>query len=131
MFKDTEKALRELEAELLAEEPLPPANTTQETDPQDIPEDPELLSDEELDALLEDSHIIGRAVVYRNHSNSFGNTPTAYNTDHTDLDPQTLSQELENPKQGSTTGLLITAAVLSTAIIGVLIYLLVRYGGIF
>lgn len=126
MFKDTEKALRELEAELLAEEPIKPDEVSPEEQA-----DTDLLSDEELDALLEDTHVIGRAAVYRNHSNSFGNTPTAYNADRTDLDPQELSEELENSNHGSITGLLITAAVLSAAIVGVLIYLLTRYGGAF
>ena len=88
MFKDTQKELERLEAELLEEEPE--------------------QWDEE-DPLLDDDDDFGEETpeVYRNFSNRY----KAYNADRTDWDPEDLAQELERrPRRGLAVFLLLLLA---------------------
>lgn len=149
MFKDAEKALREFEAELLAMEAerkqatqkLPAQEETEEqlfteewlteeASGQE-PDVQEFLTDEELDALLAQTQTIGQTADYRNHSNDYGAAVQAYNTDRTELDPETLSEELETEDKKVTTGLIATALLLSAGIVGVVVWWIIRYWGVF
>ena len=88
MFKDTQKELERLEAELLEEEPE--------------------QWDEE-DPLLDDDDDFGEETpeVYRNFSNRY----KAYNADRTDWDPEDLGEELERrPRRGLAVFLLLLLA---------------------
>ena len=96
MFKDTQKELERLEAELLEEEPE--------------------QWDEE-DPLLDDDDDFGEETpeVYRNFHNHY----KAYNADRTDWDPEDLAQELERrPRRGLAVFLLLLLA----GVIGVLVW---------
>ena len=94
MFKDTEKELERLEAELMEQEP----------------------EEYEEDDLLDDDDDFGEETpqVYRNFSNRY----KAYNTDRTDWDPDDLAEELERkPKWGLAIFLLLLLGA-----IGVLVW---------
>ncbi len=96
MFKDTQKELERLEAELLEEEPE--------------------QWDEE-DPLLDDDDDFGEETpeVYRNFSNRY----KAYNTDRTDWDPEELGEELDRKP---ISGLALFLLVLMAGIIGLLVW---------
>jgi len=128
MFRDKEEELQRLQQELLEQE-----------EPEELPEEAEndetLLDEAELDELLKDTRPSEDTVVYQNYSNDYGhqlrNYATgykAYNTDNVDVDPEELSQQLEQPARN--TGLLVTAGVLAAAVCAVACYLLLRYWGI-
>ena len=100
MFRDREQELKRLEEELLEEE-------------QNIPED----TDELLEQLYED----------------LADAPTPsdsqfYNGDRVDLDPEDLSDQLEQPKE-KLTGLVITALLLTAGILAILSWWAVRLLG--
>ena len=101
MFKDAQKELKRLEAELLEEEP-------EERD--------------EEDTLLDDDDDFGEETpeVYRNFSNRY----KAYNADRTEWDPEDLAQELERKPKRSCLALLLLA--LFAGVIGLLAW---RYFG--
>ena len=129
MFKDTEEELKRLEAELLAdeEEALPEEELDQEAEPLDD----DLLTDEELNALLDDTRIFGSATVYQNHANNYGQQIKAYNADTLDQDPEDLSQELLEENKGGTGGLIALACVLAIGILCVAVWWVARYWGMF
>ena len=114
MFRDSKEELNRLEAELLED------NTPEET----------LLDEEQLDALLEDDRSIGSAEsasLYRNYSTGY----RAYNADKTDIDPETLSQELLTPGRDKVvTGLTALAIFLLLAILGILGWVLLTVWGV-
>ena len=88
MFKDTQKELQRLEAELREDEP-------EEWD--------------EEDPLLDDDDDFGEETpeIYRNFSNRY----KAYNADRTDWDPEDLGEALERrPRQGLAVFLLLLLA---------------------
>ena len=98
MFRDTQKELERLEAELREDEE----------------EYEEEWEDEEDDSLLDDDDDFGEDLPenYRNFSNRY----KAYNSDRTDWDPDDLAEELEHkPRSGPwvlcAVALLLTAAV--------------------
>ena len=130
MFKDAKEELNRLEAELLAEEPFPPEKT-----PLGEETDEDILDDAVLNALLEETQKIGNADEYQNYSNLYGSVRNdhtqvfqAYNTDKSDQDLESYSKEVQDvPPQKSLTGLIITAALLSAGILGILIWWLLRY----
>ena len=112
MFKDTQKELERLEAELLAQQP------------EDEEEPEEDWEDE--DDLLDDDDDIEETPVYRNFSNRY----RAYNTDRTDWDPEELAEELEEPRKPSIWGWCALVLALISGILLVLIWWAVRfYGG--
>ena len=116
MFKDTQKELERLEAELLAEE--------EEELEEEYEEDEEAWEDD----LLDDDDDFGEdsPEVYRNFSNRY----RAYNTDRTDWDPEELGEELEEPRKPSIWGWCALALTLVACILLVLIWWAVRfYGG--
>ncbi len=117
MFKDTEKELKRLEAELLAQEPQ-----------QDKADEDALLED-----ILEE---------YGSHKETPEQTPLeytqiyqsarVYNNDSVEQDPEELSQELlEEPKEKGILGLSITAVVLTVAILCTIVWWIARYGEAF
>ena len=100
MFKDTQKELQRLEAELMEEEEW-----------------------EEEDALLDDDDDFGEDApeVYRNFSNRY----QAYNADRTDWDPEDLAQELERRRRP---GIWVLCAVV-LVLTAVIFLLLTWYDG--
>lgn len=131
MFKDTDKELQRLEAELLAEEEVQQPQAVPEEEP-----DEELLSEEELDALLADTGPAKGRVVYQNFSNGYGRELrnyasgyNAYNSDTCDEDLDSYSEEVrQEPKKY--TALVVLACLLAAGIVGILLWWLLRYGGL-
>ncbi len=125
MFKDRDRALKELEAELLEEEAL-------EEEYEEEYEDADILEDEELKRLLGDTQVIESVPVYRNHANDYGRAVRAYNGDRTEQSPEALSQELlEEPEGKGTTGLIVLACTLAAGILCVALWWFLRYRGLF
>ncbi len=117
MFKDTEKELRRLEAELLAQEPQ-----------QDKTDEDALLEDilEEYGSHKEQSQqsSLEYTQVYQG--------VRVYNNDSVEQDPEELSQELlEEPKEKGVLALAITAGVLTVAILCTIVWWIARYGEAF
>lgn len=122
MFKDRNKELQRLEQALLEdeEEELLPAEDTAEADE-------DLLTEEALDELLEDVAPGKNSVPYQNFSNDYGHI---YNSDVTDTDLDEYCEEILEEPAPSYSGLVILACLLALGILGMVIYLLLRYGGI-
>lgn len=122
MFKDRNKELQRLEQALLEEEKdeIPEEEEVFE-------EDEDLLTDETLDELLEDVAPGKNSVPYQNYSNDYGHI---YNSDVTDDDLDEYCEAVLEEPAHSYTGLVILACLLALGILGMIIYLLLRYGGI-
>ena len=120
MFKDRSTELQRLEEALLEEEDqqLLPA--------EQAPEDEDLLSDDLLDELLEDATPMPNTVSYQNFSNDYGN---AYNADHTDVDLEEYTDQLQSGRKDRS-GLVIVACLLALGVLGMIIYLMLKQGGI-
>lgn len=125
MFKDTDQELRRLEEALLEEAPV------------DEQTDEELLEEETLDQLLADTGPAEGRVVYQNFSNDYGtqlrnyaNGYKAYNTDTCDQDLESYSEAVREDQRRSNGGLVLLACLLTAGIIAVIIWWLVRYGGL-
>ncbi len=138
MFKDTEKELKRLEAELLAEE---------EMDLQQEEEADEEISDtwaddtqvfecvpqhrdsvigyESADGLYDTDEIYHSDDLY--DTNRIYPTDNIYNSDNLDEDLDSFSEEVREPKKDSLTGLLITALLLTAGILIVVAWWLIRY----
>ena len=123
MFKDKEEELKRLSRQLReTEEPEPAAEE---------PDVEILLEDDTQIADMEDG-------VYRNASNDYGKNLRnfasgyrAYNGDKTDVDLDEITEELRADDENAEkrlTGLTVTAFVLAAAVIGVLVYWLLRGG---
>ena len=121
MFKDRNEELQRLEQALLDDETI--VIPLKEI----LAEDEDLLSDETLDALLEDIAPGKNSVPYQNYSNDYGQI---YNSDVTDTNIEEYSEEVLTESKSSYTGLLILACGLAFGILCVIIYLLIRYGGL-
>lgn len=120
MFKDRNEELRRLEEALLEEEEL------QTPDPvEEAPEDEDLLTDEILDELLEDTTPVPGNVPYQNFSNDYGQ---AYNADNADVDLEEYSEAVRQPKKDHS-GLVILVCLLALGVLGMLIFLMLRQGG--
>ena len=124
MFRDQEEELQRLQAELLEQE-----------EPEQQPEQEELLDEDALEELLQDTRPAEGAVIYQNFSNDYGkklrnyaNGYQVYNTDRTDLDPEELSKQLDPPKKN--TGLLVLTGLLAAACLALAAYLLLQYRGL-
>ena len=121
MFKDRNKELQRLEQALLEEE-------TEEIPEEEVyEEDGDLLTEETLDELLEDIAPGKNSVPYQNYSNDYGNI---YNSDVADDDLDEYCEEVLEEPARSYTGLVILACLLALGILGLIIYLLLRYGGL-
>lgn len=121
MFKDRNEELQRLEQALLEDETkVIPVKEI-------LAEDEDLLTDETLDALLEDIAPGKNSVPYQNYSNDYGQI---YNSDVTDTNIEEYSEEVLTESKSSYTGLLILACGLAFGILCVIIYLLIRYGGL-
>ena len=121
MFKDRNEELQRLEQALLEDETkVIPVKEI-------LAEDEDLLTDETLDALLEDIAPGKNSVHYQNYSNDYGQI---YNSDVTDTNIEEYSEEVLTESKSSYTGLLILACGLAFGILCVIIYLLIRYGGL-
>ena len=117
MFRDKDEELRRLEA-LLTEEEEDEQLLAEEAAEEDIadrePEQPE--ADEEYDI---DRFFMEQTQVF-----------SAYNTDRTDTDLEELSQQVWEGTPKSSSGLVALACVLATGILLVILYLVLRYGGL-
>ena len=67
------------------------------------------------------------SVPYQNFSNDYGHI---YNSDVTDTDLDEYCEEILEEPAPSYSGLVILACLLALGILGMVIYLLLRYGGI-
>lgn len=138
MFKDAREELKRLEAALLGEDVPEDLAATQIIQPmkdeEDIPQellDSDMFTQEELNILLQDE-TYGNTTHYANAANGYRRPVQAevYNGDRINADE--LSQELlEEPKQGSITGLAICAALLAVGILCVAVWWIARYWGAF
>ena len=122
MFKDRNKELQRLEQALLEEE-----KDEISEEEEVFEEDEDLLTDETLDELLEDVAPGKNSVPYQNYSNDYGHI---YNSDVTDDDLDEYCKAVLEEPAPSYTGLVILACLLALGILGMIIYLLLRYGGI-
>ena len=122
MFKDRNKELQRLEQALLEEE-----KDEISEEEEVFEEDEDLLTDETLDELLEDVAPGKNSVPYQNYSNDYGHI---YNSDVTDDDLDEYCEDALAEPAPSYTGLVILACLLALGILGMIIYLLLRYGGI-
>lgn len=123
MFKDKEEELKRLSRQLRETEESEPA--AEEPDVEILLEDDTQIAD------MEDG-------VYRNASNDYGKNLRnfasgyrAYNGDKTDVDLDEITEELRADDESAEkrlTGLTVTAFVLAAAVIGVLVYWLLRGG---
>ena len=122
MFKDRNEELQRLEQALLEdeEEEVSLAEATGE-------EDEDLLTEEALDELLEDVSPGKNSVPYQNFSNDYGHI---YNSDIADTDLDEYCEEVLEEPAPSYTGLVILACLLALGILGMVIFMLLRYGGI-
>ena len=93
-------------------------------------EDEDLLEEQMLDELLEDTAPAKGAVPYHNYSNDYGQGHTAYNTDVTDEDLDEYCQQVREAPKKDNTGLVILACLLALGVLGMVIYLMLRNGGI-
>ena len=126
MFRDAEEELQRLQAQLLEEE----EELTE-------PEQEDFLDEETLDKILADTDQGENCGVYQNYSNDYGRNLRnyasgykAYNTDKTDIDPETLSEELLAPREkiSALLWVALTLMALVTAAIG---WLFFTMGGLF
>lgn len=122
MFKDRNEELQRLEQALLEDE-------EEEVSLAEEPgeEDEDLLTEEALDELLEDVAPGKNAVPYQNFSNDYGHI---YNSDIADTDLDEYCEEVLEEPAPSYTGLVILACLLALGILGMVIFMLLRYGGI-
>lgn len=127
MFRDTDAALKRLQEQLLEEE----ADTQ-------TPENDEALLDETLvDTLLSDTDQGEAPRVYQNFSNDYGRQLRnyasgykVYNTDKADLDLDSYSEAVRSPKKQDGIGFLLLVLGLMAAILGVLVWIYLKMGGI-
>ena len=137
MFRDQQEELIRLSRELRETE-----ETEEDLTAEDEEEAYEDADEDELDIddLLRDDVTIAdvKGGVYRNASNDYGKNLRnfasgyqAYNGDKTDVDLEEISEELhrtEETEERNLSGLVTAAFLISAAIVGVLIYWLIRGG---
>lgn len=119
MFKDTEKELKRLEAELLAEEEM------------DEQQEAYAPDGEFSDTWADDTQIFECVPQYRDAVNGYEAADHIYNSDDLDEDLDAFSQEVREPRKNSITGLLITALLLTAGILAVVAWWLIRYWEVF
>ena len=104
MFNDKEEELQRLEEELLEDEIL--------QEEENFEDDQDLLDEDLVDDLL-----------YADMQ--------VYNTDHTDVDLEELSDAMDEPPARSLQGLIVTALLLTAGIFVLIAWWAVRYLGFF
>ena len=124
MFRDKDAELERLEQALLDEEE--PAEEVKE----------EYLNQDALEALWEDTRPGDTPRVYQNHANDYGrglrNYATgyrAYNADRTDMDPETLGEEVLGEDKKGFGWLLGLLIALLGALVAAIVYLFLQLGG--
>lgn len=122
MFKDRNEELQRLEQALLEDEEEEVSLAEEAGE-----EDEDLLTEEALDELLEDVAPGKNSVPYQNFSNDYGHI---YNSDIADTDLDEYCEEVLEEPAPSYTGLVILACLLALGILGMVIFMLLRYGGI-
>lgn len=127
MARDQEEELQRLDEALWEDEDW--------EDEEDDQEDEDLLEEETLDQLLHDEAPGSGSRIYRNYSNGYGQKLRnyasgyrAYNSDRCDVDLDDYSESVRKEKPAGA-GLVILACVLTAGIVAVLIWWLLRYGG--
>lgn len=143
MFKDTDKALARLEAELLREDektqPLP-EEVQEAYDYEEVFEtEPEEEPDLPPEYIYTDTRAADGPVIYQNFSNNYGkdlrnfaNGYQAYNTDVSDEDLDSFSEEILQPEpEKSNVLLILIACLLTLGIIGMIfVWLIMLQGGL-
>lgn len=126
MFKDTQRELQRLDAQLRSEEE--PGKAAPEFDEDD--------DTDALDELLGDGTRAETdgAYVYQNYSNRYGrdvrnfaNNYRAANTDHLDTDLDEFSDAVQEPEKENLTGLAFTAMILAGGVIILLALWLAKF----
>lgn len=115
MFKDKNEELRRLEALLQEEESDEQllAEAKALTAPFDVPEEEEPVEEDEIDRFfMEQTQVF-----------------TAYNTDNTEVAPEDLSQAVLEDAPSHTSPLVGICCGLATAVLIMILYLVLRYGG--
>lgn len=132
MFRDTQEALKRLEAQLLAEEDEPIGEETATGELDDIQLEELLRSISDDDGEEEEIEEYYKTAVIDSGVRNYANHYKAYNTDSTDEDLASYSEKVRDPgNDRSITGLSILALVLLAGILGVLAWWLVRFQGAF
>lgn len=116
MFKDAKEELKRLEEALLEEE-----------EDQQADEDVEALLDQAKEMLEQTSD---ETQVFRWQPEELQRSGRMYNSDRTDEDLQQFSEQVRGGEKKSLTGLIIIAAILAAGIVAVVIWWILRYGGI-
>lgn len=126
MFKDTDKALARLEAELLKEEEpaMPVPETEYEESPYDEAAEEDVLPPE---FMYTDTRAASGPAVYQNFSNHYGkdlrNYASGYRAYNADIaEGEDYSEELlqDAPEEKSNTPLILIACLLALAVVGML-----------
>ena len=116
LFKDKKQALEELD-QLLQEEIEEPDKDLEDEEFEDEEFDDEEPEDEEPEA---------PAVIYHNYANDYGRR--IYNADRTDTDIDDYSDQVYEPQSNSDIKALTAVAIaLTAAILGVVIWWLIRF----
>ncbi len=150
MFKDTEKELKRLEEELLAEEELDEETEELDDAQQETYDDTEdwdgMFEQDEAEEPQEDMDMTrifyGGEPDWQDRTRVFNVDALQaqqeaqehcadhiYNADNTDEDLQDYASQVEEPARKSMTGLVVTAMLLTAGILGVVIWWLIRFGG--
>lgn len=149
MFKDTEKELKRLEEELLAEEAEDEAAEDMEEAYEDTYEEDWEEAFDQPSAEQEDNWQDMTQIFYggdedwqdktrvfnvdavQARQEAQSSPRNVYNTDKADEDLKDYTQKLEQPARKGIAGLVVTAALLTAGILGIVIWWLVRFGGVF
>ncbi len=146
MFKDTEKELKRLEEELLAEEEEDEAAETETYDEACDEDWDEMLQqnedqDEDMDMDMtrvfyggssdwqDETRVFNVDAVQAQRQAAADTGSHIYNADNTDEDLDDYAQQVQEPKRKGVAGLVVTAVLLTAAILGVVIWWLIRFGG--
>lgn len=121
MFRDRQEELQRLEEALLAEEEY-----EAQLSPEQAQEEEDLLSEDFLDELLEDTSPAKESVAYQNFSNAYGK---AYNSDRTDVDMEEYSETVRKAKKDNF-GWLIVVCLLLILLLGAAVWYVLHRGGI-
>lgn len=118
MFRDTQEALKRLQAQLLAEE------AEEETEEDLEEEEEEELTDEDMEQIRQ--LLKEPPAEYRNYANHY----RAYNSDNTDTDPEEYSRALQEEAPGSRVGITVLAVLMVLGIVVLVAWWLASYGGL-
>lgn len=127
MYRDRDEELQRLQAQLL------------EGDEKAEEETEDLLDEDTLDALLNDTQQSQNPRIYQNFSNDYGRNLRnyasgykAYNSDHTDTDLDSYSEAVREPKKADGwLWLVVVLLVLIGTVLGAIAWMFLRLGGLF